>query len=134
MKDLSSLKVADVMSRGVVTVDVNASFSEVIKTLNEFKVHAVIVIGPGGEFMGVISHSDIVEALGKYGAKIFDLSAEDIMCPKPYTIDGNATLKEAATKMINNRVHRLLVLSPHPGKLVPVGVLSATDIVRVVAV
>ncbi len=133
MKDISQIKVADVMSRSVVTVGMHSSFKEIIKTLNEFKVHAVIVIGPGGEFMGVVSHSDIVRALDEYGTKIFELEAEEIMCPRPYTIDGEASLKEAATKMINYRVHRLLVFSKRTGKIVPVGVLSATDIVRAVA-
>ncbi len=134
MKDLSQIKVSEVMSRWVVTVNIDSPFEEIIKTLNEYKVHAVIVTGPGGEFMGVVSHSDIVENLGKHGPKIFELKAEDIMCPKPYTISGEASLKEAATKMINNRVHRLLVLSPHPSKSVPVGVLSATDIIRTISV
>ncbi len=133
MKDLSKIKVADIMSRWVVTVGINDTFEDVIRTLNEFKVHAVVVIGPGGEFMGVVSHSDIVEALKKFGPKIFDLEVEDIMCPKPYTIAGEASVKEAAAKMVNNKVHRLLVLSEQPAKRVPVGVVSATDIVRVVA-
>lgn len=133
MKDLSQIKVADIMSRWVVTVGINDSLEDVIKTLNEFKVHAVVVIGPGGEFMGVVSHSDIIAALGKYGSKLFEMEAEDIMCPKPYTVEGEASVKEAATKMINHKVHRLLVLSKQTGKLVPVGVVSATDIVRAVA-
>ena len=133
MKDLTQLKVVDVMSRGVVAVDLNDSFENIIKTFNEAKVHAVIVIGPGGEFMGVVSHSDIIEALHKHKEKIFSLSAEDIMCPKPYTIDANANLKEAAAIMIQKKVHRLLVLSSHPGKLLPVGILSATDIIYAIA-
>ncbi len=134
MKDVKQIKVADIMSRSVVTVKIDASLDQIIKTLDEFKVHAVIVIGPEGEFMGVISHSDIVRALDKYGPKIFEMDAEDIMCPKPYTIEGEATLREAAAKMINHRVHRLLVLSKRTGKIVPVGVLSVTDIIRAVAV
>ncbi len=128
--DLTKTKVSEVMSRGVITVDINAPFEEVLRQLTENKVHAVIVTASGGEFMGVISHSDIIENLARRGPEIFDLVAEDIMCPKPYTIDGSATLKEAAAKMVNYGVHRLLVLSSHGGKLVPVGVLSAIDLVR----
>ncbi len=133
MKDLTKIKVADIMSRWVVTVGINDKIEDVLRTFVEFKVHAVVVIGPGGEFMGVISHSDIIEALNKLGPRFFDLEVEDIMCPKPYTIEGEASVKEAAAKMINNKVHRLLVLSQQPAKRVPVGIVSATDIIRVVA-
>ncbi|OAG28276.1 CBS domain-containing protein [Thermodesulfatator autotrophicus] len=133
MKDLTQIKVNEVMSRTLITVDIDTTFEEIIKTFNESKVHALIVIGPGGEFMGVLSHSDVIKGLKEYGPKIFDLVAEDLMYPKPYSIDPNANLKEAAAIMIKNKVHRLLVISSHSGKYIPVGVLSATDIIRVIA-
>lgn len=128
--DFTKITVSEIMSRGIITVGMEASFEEILRQLTENKVHAVVVTAPGGEFMGVISHSDIIEALAKKGAEIFNLVAEDLMCPKPYTIEGTATLKEAAAKMVNYGVHRLLVLSSYGGKLIPVGVLSAIDLVR----
>ncbi|MBA2848963.1 CBS domain-containing protein [Thermosulfuriphilus ammonigenes] len=131
--DIAKIKVSEVMSRGVVTVGLEARLEEILNQLLENKVHAVIVTAKDGEFMGVVSHSDIIETLARRGQKIFELTAEDIMCPKPYYVKGDASLKEAAVKMINNGVHRLIVFSSHMGRLLPVGILSAIDIVRVVS-
>ncbi len=59
---------------------------------------------------------------------------EDLLCPKPYTIDGNSSIKEAAQKMMVHKVHRLLVVSPSAvGKYLPVGIITATDILRAIA-
>ncbi|AEH44674.1 putative signal transduction protein with CBS domains [Thermodesulfatator indicus DSM 15286] len=133
MKDLAQITVNKVMTRSLKIVDIDTSFEEVVKTFNETKVHALIVVGPGGEFMGILSHSDIIKGLQEYGPKIFVLTAEDLMHPKPFTIDPNANLKEAAAIMVKNRIHRLLVISSHAGKYIPIGVLSATDIIKAVA-
>jgi len=100
----------------------------------EAKVSALIVTAPNGEFMGIVSKTDVISALKKFGSEVWEKTAEDILCPKPYTIEGEATLKEAESEMLNHRVHRLIVVAPSSvGKYVPVGVLSATDILRELA-
>ena len=123
--------VAEVMSKGVHTIGIDATFSEIIETFNETKVSALVVVAPNGEFIGVISKTDIISALKDFGEKVWEKTAEDILSPYPYTIEGTATIKEAARKMLKHRIHRLLVVSPSKiGKLIPVGVVSATDILR----
>uniref|UniRef100_A0A832GP46 CBS domain-containing protein n=1 Tax=Caldimicrobium thiodismutans TaxID=1653476 RepID=A0A832GP46_9BACT len=127
-------KVAEVMSRSLYTVSMDASFEEILQTMIESRVSAVIVLAPNGEFMGIVSKTDILSALKKYGAQVFSKNAEDLLCPKPYTIEGNATIKEAAQKMLAHKVHRLLVVSPSAiGRYMPVGIISATDILKEVA-
>ncbi len=133
MKDVCEIKVSDIMSRSLVTIGIDEPFEEVIKNFVDAKVHALIVVGPGGEFMGVISHTDVINALHEHKEKVFELEAEDLMFPKPFTIDANANLKEAAAIMMKNKIHRLLVLSSYSGKLLPVGIISATDIIRAIA-
>lgn len=123
--------VSEVMSRALVTVTMEAPLEEILQTMLENRVSAVIVLAPNGEFMGIISKTDIVDALRKYRQEVFSKTAEDLLCPKPYTIEGNATVREAAQRMLAHGVHRLLVISPSSiGKYVPVGVISATDILK----
>lgn len=127
-------KVSEVMSRALYTVSMDASFEEILQTMIENRVSAVIVLAPNGEFMGIVSKTDILSALKKYGAQVFSKNAEDLLCPKPYTIEGNATIKEAAQKMLAHKVHRLLVVSPSAiGRYMPVGIVSATDILKEIA-
>ncbi len=129
MKILEKTKISDIMTRGVITVGMNASFKDVLKTMAENRIHAVVVVNDDGEFMGVISSYDVIKTLNDIENPL-QLTAEDIMTPKPISLEGDKKLKEAVEIMAKNRVHRVLVISKHMGKLIPVGILSATDIIR----
>ncbi|MDM7202609.1 MAG: CBS domain-containing protein [Thermodesulfobacteriaceae bacterium] len=119
------------MNRTLITIPLNATLLEIIDTLIGNHISAVIVTAQNGEFMGVISKTDIISALKKYGASILEKTAEDLLNPKPYTIEGSATIVEAAREMITKKVHRLLVVSPSAiGKYMPVGIVTATDILK----
>jgi len=47
------------------------------------------------------------------------------------TVEADAPLVEAAARMEEHHVHRLVVVEPEGGR--PIGILSTTDIVRAVA-
>ncbi len=128
--DLGDLKVQEVMSRSVFTVPLDAKLDDILNEMLTNNISAVIVVAPNGEFMGVVSRSDIIKALSKHRENVFNITAEDIMSAKPIRVDGDTPLKEAAAIMTKNKVHRVLVLTSHLGKLIPVGVLSAIDIVK----
>ncbi|WP_051920574.1 CBS domain-containing protein [Thermodesulfobacterium hydrogeniphilum] len=127
---IDEVKVSDVMNRQLITVPMEANFREILETLRKEKVHAVLVLSPTGELAGVISQTDIIEALLKDGEKVFSLTAEDLISPGVYTIEGNASLKQAIDKMLKHKIHRILVVSEKVGKTVPVGILSATDVLK----
>ncbi len=127
-------RVSEVMSRTLHTVSDRASIGEIVDTMLNNGISAVIVVADNGEFLGIISKTDILSGLRKYGKELLEKRAEDLLCPKPYTIEGNATLKEAAQRMFAHRVHRLLVVSPSSiGKFMPVGIITATDLLRELA-
>ncbi|MEZ0343763.1 MAG: CBS domain-containing protein [Caldimicrobium sp.] len=128
-------KVSEVMNRTLFTVAEEATIGEIIDTMLKNRISAVIVVAGNGEFLGIVSKTDIIDALKKYGAEIFNKKAEDLLCPKPYTIEGEATIKEAAQRMLAHGVHRLLVINPTGlGKYVPVGIITATDILKALAI
>ncbi|MFN3407152.1 MAG: CBS domain-containing protein [Caldimicrobium sp.] len=128
------LKVVDVMNRTLFTVPYTATFEEILDTLLENRISAVIVVAENSEFMGIISKTDILLAFKKFRERVFEMRAEDLLNPKPYTIEGDATLEEAARKMVANKIHRLLVISPSViGKFMPVGIVTATDILKKIA-
>ncbi len=127
-------RVADVMSRTLFTVSERASVTEIVETMLNNRISAVIVVADNGEFLGIISKTDLLSGLKKYGKELLEKSAEDLLCPKPYTIEGSATLREAAQKMFAHKVHRLLVVSPSSiGKFMPVGIITASDLLRELA-
>jgi len=126
--DLSKEKrVRDVMTRGVITVALDTPVSEIAKLLVKEEVSGVAVIVPDGEVVGVISEIDII--------KFFDqnwdnLTAEEVMSTFVRTIDAEMTIKKTADIMRDLNIHRLLILSLSPAYGVPIGILTASDILR----
>jgi CBS domain-containing protein len=90
----------------------------------------VLVVDAKGKTLGVISGRDLVQFVGK------DIDPQqtvrDIM-HTALTIDINASLREAADKMIQNHHHRLVVMDTDDPDAFPLGVISTFDIVAEMA-
>lgn len=128
--DISREKmVRDVMTRGVITVSFDTSVSEIAKLLVEEDISGVAVTAPDDEVVGVIAEIDFIKVFDQDWDK---LTAEDIMSSFVRTIDPETTIKKAADIMRELNIHRLLILHRAPGRSydVPVGILSASDILR----
>jgi CBS domain-containing protein len=61
--------VAEVMSRTLYTIPIDATFSQIVDAFLEAKVSAFIVTAPNGEFMGIISKTDVISALKSLGRR-----------------------------------------------------------------
>ncbi len=123
----------DVMTRGVVTVPMDATVKEIAALLCEQRLSGVAVISPDGEAMGVISDMDILKVIGKDNWE--KLTAENIMTSHIEIVKPTTTIGEAARIMREKHIHRLLVFSERGvgASQRPVGIISASDIVREVA-
>ena len=124
-------KIKDVMTRGVVTAEMNTTVRDVIKILSEENIHGVAVIAPDDEIVGVITDTDIINAVGE---DLDKLTADDIMSSNIKKIGPENTLRDAAEIMKKEKIHRLLITSKgYSGPDVPIGILSSTDIMREIA-
>jgi CBS domain-containing protein len=123
--------VADVMHKGVVTSPRNASVMDAARQMLEHGIHAVVVVADDGHAVGVVSQTDVVLARqGRTMEQAAALSVGDIMTPSLVSCTSDRKLSEAITLMTRNRVHRLVVVEDKAGKLMPVGILSMTDVIR----
>jgi CBS domain-containing protein len=120
----------DVMTRGVVTVPMDVTVKHVTVMLTEQGLSAIVVISPDGEAVGVISDMDILKVIGQDGWE--NMAVETIMTTHLETVRPTSTLNEAAKIMREKHIHRLLVFSEHGvgASQRPIGVLSASDIVK----
>lgn len=126
--------VRDLMHPGVLTCQPDASLGQVSVLLTQHHVHALIVPDRDGRILGIISDFDLLagewlsvdaeslEAMRK-------LTAADLMSYPVDTIEADMTLKEAAHKLIEEDINRLLVTE----KGTPVGVISISDFVASIA-
>ena len=128
------MKVAEIMRTDVKTVDLEATVGEAIAALADIHVSALPVTDAQGQVVGVLSTTDILEALSETSDRdvreeLFDEPVRDLMTSRSRVIDPDADVLDAAQEMLRLEVHRLFV--ERHGRLV--GVISQTDIVAAVA-
>lgn len=144
------MKVADTMTKNVVTVPVDMPVRQVAALLTEKGIGGAPVVFPDGKAIGIVSESDLIarpetqtlaekawwrsvlmsrQTEAKEFVKTHGQTAGDVMTGEIVAIASNATLAKAAALMIKKGVHRLLVL--YAGR--PMGILTRSDILRVLA-
>lgn len=129
------MRVADVMQPNLKMIRGTQTVGEAVSLLAEVHVTGVPVVDDAGHLVGVLSNSDILEALAEEREaegreRVFDDTlVQDLMTPRPQTIAPDATVYDAAQRMLYLEVHRLFV--EENGHLV--GVVSTTDLVRAMA-
>ena len=129
-------KVADVMTKQVITVRNDATLAEALTYLATQHISGAAVIDSRQRLIGVISQSDIMEAEAEIGDPelrgpyLEETLVQEIMSSPALTIGPDAELREAALVMEYGEVHRLFV--EDAGRLV--GVVSRSDVSRALAV
>lgn len=125
------MKVRDLMSSDVQTINGDVGLQEAIVSLADTHVSAMPVLDGRGQMIGVLSASDVIaaEAEADPGVQLEDTRVRDVMTPRSLTVAPDADVRDAARQMLYADVHRLFVTVED--RLV--GVISTSDIVRAVA-
>lgn len=118
-------RVRDIYHKGVIFCKPDTPLQEVVRVMADTEIHAIMVAEREGEPpVGVVSHTD---AIAHYGEDLTAIQAREVMTPDVISISEDATVEEAASKLLESHIHRLLVVGK-TGK--PLGILSTTDIIR----
>lgn len=120
----------DIMDRDVLTVPMEDTVKHIADLLSRKRRSSAVVINHVGEAMGVISDTDILKIVGKGNWE--NITAENIMTHNLEFVKPTSTLTEAASIMRTKHIHRLVVFSEGGvgASHRPIGILSASDIVR----
>ncbi len=120
----------DIMTRGVTSVPLDITLREVAKILIDQNVSGVAVTDHNGEIMGFITEMDMLHVV--VDKSLLDSTAEEIMTTSLKSISPSTDLETAASVMLEARIHRLIILSEQGmgASDRPVGILSASDIIR----
>lgn len=107
-------KVRDFMRPGVLTCRKDTRIGQVAVMLDQHKVHSLMVTDRDGRIIGVITDFDLLagEWLSQDPESLEvmkSLTAGDLMSSPVASIDANASIKEAAERMIKEVIRRLLV-------------------------
>lgn len=129
------MRVDDLMTIDPVVVAVDATIEEAEDLLRRNHISGLPVVNADSRLVGVLSQTDLlhlavpaVQALIRHHER--GIRVGEVMSTPPVTIDGSATLLDAARMMNERRVHRLVAVDA-VGR--PIGVISAMDFVSLYA-
>ncbi len=126
------MEVKEAMNQGVITINPKIKPLEAFEKMYKEGVRRLFVLDNEGNPKGVISYSDLIGVLGSLrptSSDIATLKISDIMTEDVITIDFDNKIEDAANLMVRADVSGLLVLKDKK----PVGVITKTDICRMVA-
>lgn len=152
MKPLVEFKVSDCMTRQATVIQESAKLTDAIRLMESERLSMLPVVNPNLELVGVLSKTDLVKKTREIQSDISALHTVDFetqefliqllaeegntavvqesMNSPAQTIRANATMVDAARKMLQLEFHHLPVVDDS-GK--PIGVLSTTDFVKAFA-
>lgn len=139
------MKVADVMTTKVCTIEPDNTLKGCVEVLNKCQVNGLVVVEKD-KVVGVITKADIFRAiLPRYpdiieeeryvsdleyveerAQKLFEMKVKDIMGAPPITVNSNMPIVKAGSTMILRRVKQVPVVDK--GKLV--GIVTLTDVIN----
>jgi CBS domain-containing protein len=131
MADIDRLKVADLMTTGVVACPGDSTLATMAHLLARRHIHAVFVLDEAGNPSGIVSDFDLLG--GEWMADDPDslramqqMTAAELMTAPIETIRTDASAADAAARMLDLHVSRLLVTDERD---TPTGVISVSDLV-----
>ncbi len=120
------MKVSDIMSDRVVTIDEREPVIAAARLLKRMNLGALPVTDRGGKLVGMLTDRDIVLRCVALGGDARTMTAGDVMTRGVVTATPDVKVDDAARRMGRGQVRRLPVVEN--GKLV--GMLSLADMAR----
>ena len=126
---VSAMRVTEVLrlkGGSVITISPERSVRDLLGSLAEHRIGALVVSADGSSVDGIVSERDIVRALHEGGDAILDGPVAAIMTAEVHTCSPHDQVDELTNVMTERRIRHLPVLVD--GRLV--GIVSIGDVVK----
>lgn len=120
----SDITVRQIM-RTIVSVDLKAKAKEAARLMVDKDIGSLIANRDGLPF-GIVTERDLMEKIVAGGADPAKVTVGDVMTAPLATVDASASLIDAARKMVEKNIKRLVVTEHE--KII--GIVSQTDLVQ----
>ena len=121
------VKVEDVMSSPVITVKETDSVLAASKLMKKHEIGCVVVVDKAGKPMGLITERDVVRRVSALDLLPSKVQVGKSMTKPLSTVEATTNVTEAAKKMREMKVRRLIVLQGAKLK----GIITSNDIVDI---
>jgi len=136
VKELSSLRVSDIMTPSPVTVGEKDNIEHARQAMMSLDERSVPVVDPGGRLVGVIGARDIVQLVESQrerrnsrplGDRVdLNITVDSVMSSPAVALSPDAPLSEALALMAKNRISNVMVADRDR----PVGVIGQADVLE----
>jgi CBS domain-containing protein len=119
--------IADILRRKgstVVTIPSEAPVSEMVASLAEHRIGALVVV-EGGRTVGIVSERDVVRRLHRDGARVLELPVSELMTTDVISCEPTDSVDQIGAEMTERRVRHMPVLAK--GELA--GIVTIGDVV-----
>jgi len=110
----------------VVTIEPTASVAIAARVLGERGIGSLVVTGPAGRLVGIVSERDLVKGVAAYGSAALELPVAEIMTRKVVTCAPAETISVIMERMTAGKFRHLPVVDC--GELA--GIISIGDVVK----
>ncbi len=114
------MKISSIMTRRVVTVEMDDSLQIISEIFENVKFHHILVV-ENQKLVGVISDRDFIKALSPFldtpaeeerDTTTLNKKAHQIMNRTPITVDAETSIEEASNLLLEKNISCLPVISP----------------------
>lgn len=130
------MKVSDIMSGNIITVDLDATLAEAKEVMANHRIRNLPVIDDEEKLAGIITINDVEKNLSprlgtvnetKSDRSTLQIRVHRVMTRKPFVISSNAFVSQAAKAFLAKKINCLPV-SGENGKIV--GFLTVSDVLK----
>ncbi|MFZ5908363.1 MAG: KpsF/GutQ family sugar-phosphate isomerase [Nitrospirota bacterium] len=123
------VKVKDLMHTGnlLPIVSLDTPLANAVIEMSSKRLGHAIVTSPGGKMAGVITDGDVRRGMEKWGGRLFEKTAGEVMTKDPKTISAEELAAKALSVMENYSISALVV--PDEGGR-PVGIIHLHDLLK----
>jgi signal-transduction protein with cAMP-binding, CBS, and nucleotidyltransferase domain len=125
---MRTLSVMQAKRFGVWTISRDANLKVVAREMVDRNISGLVVVDEEGYLEGLITRTDLVRAAHD-SREWMQKTAGDYMVRNVVTVRLEDMLERVMELLIEHHVHRVVAVEPHDGKLRPIAVLSAADVV-----
>ncbi len=124
VKRIRHIPVSQIMTKRVITIDINGNASDAARKMMEHNLGSLIVMKKG-EPVGIVTERDLVREVVAVDSKPGEMKIARLMKSPLITISPDSGLIDVARKMVKMNIRRLPVISQ--GNLL--GIVTDTDVI-----